>query len=579
MATKKSTATKTAPKKTAVKTAAKKTAAKTTAAKKTAAKKEAVKKTAVKKTAARKAASRKAAAPERSVRVRMYRQGLGDCFLLTFPSGTGRPFYMMIDCGVLLGTTDGAGQMQKVVQNIIETTRGRVDLVVATHQHWDHLSGFLQASELFAGPDEEVSAEDPRKLRVEQLWLAWTEDPANRLANHLRNQRQRREQALRATVQSLHGIAADLRREEAQQAGVLELAEAETAQAGSGREADRPLSMKTTLAAAQVEDVLGFFGAAGSGSTEEALEALREYARKAPRFCRPKDAPITLREVPGVRFFVLGPPENEELIKRSDPSRKQPEVYEEAEQALNLDNAFFAAALPGETPESMRDVSLPFDRCYQISVEQARQMRFFQSYYYGEDPEQPKFRDQSWRRIQTDWTSMASQLALQLDNDTNNTSLALAIELVDSGKVLLFPADAQVGNWLSWADLSWKVEGQTVHADDLLRRAVLYKVGHHGSHNATLRDQGLEKMESGDLVALIPVDEEMAKKKRWKMPFAALYKRLQEKTNGRVLRVDDTDRIEDRKAPADLKVSPAQWRAFQRSVTDTDLYYEIEIQP
>jgi len=39
-------------------------------------------------------------------------------------------------------------------------------------------------------------------------------------------------------------------------------------------------------------------------------------------------------------------------------------------------------------------------------------------------------------------------MALQLDNDTNNTSVALAIEFTDSGKVLLFPADAQVGSWL-----------------------------------------------------------------------------------------------------------------------------------
>ena len=46
-------------------------------------------------------------APASGVKIRMYRQGLGDCFLLAFPDpAAARPFYMLIDCGVLLGTQD-----------------------------------------------------------------------------------------------------------------------------------------------------------------------------------------------------------------------------------------------------------------------------------------------------------------------------------------------------------------------------------------------------------------------------------------------------------------------------------------
>ena len=59
----------------------------------------------------------------------------------------------------------------------------------------------------------------------------------------------------------------------------------------------------------------------------------------------------------------------------------------------------------------------------------------------------------------------------------------LAIELVASGKVLLFAADAQTGNWLSWSAVKFK-DGAKL--DDLLKRTVFYKVGHHASHNATL---------------------------------------------------------------------------------------------
>src|SRR4051794_28176192 len=86
-------------------------------------------------------------APEK-VKVRMYRQGLGDCFLITLPRTTGKPFFIMIDCGVILGTADAVTKMEAVVTDIAQTTHGRIDLLLATHEHWDHLSGFVQATDL-----------------------------------------------------------------------------------------------------------------------------------------------------------------------------------------------------------------------------------------------------------------------------------------------------------------------------------------------------------------------------------------------------------------------------------------------
>src|SRR5690606_6160869 len=105
-------------------------------------------------------------------------------------------------------------------------------------------------------------------------------------------------------------------------------------------------------------------------------------------------------------------------------------------------------------------------------------------------------------------------LALKLDEDTNNTSLVLAFEFEDTGDVLLFVGDAQVGNWLSWEKVSFAVpeSDRPLPALDLVRRAIFYKVGHHASHNATLRRQGLERMESDRLVAFVPLDVATAKK-------------------------------------------------------------------
>src|SRR5262249_1930541 len=157
------------------------------------------------------------------------------------------------------------------------------------------------------------------------------------------------------------------------------------------------------------------------------------------------------------------------------------------------------------------------------------------------DPLDPE----KWRRIEAAWLAGAAELALQLDSHTNNTSLALAFELPD-GRVLLFPADAQVGNWESWhADADgkkrvWQVGDRAGSAESLLNRTVLYKVGHHGSHNATLRDKGLEMMTDPNLVAMVPVDVYIAhEKKHWlRMPFDPLMQRLAELTRGRVLQAD-----------------------------------------
>ena len=105
----------------------------------------------------------------RAVTVRMYRQGLGNCFLLTFPRPIG-PLHMLIDCGVRLGTIRQDEKMAEVATSIRDTTGGHIDILVATHEHWDHLSGFVQAGDMFD------------RITVGDVWFAWTEDPDDALA-------------------------------------------------------------------------------------------------------------------------------------------------------------------------------------------------------------------------------------------------------------------------------------------------------------------------------------------------------------------------------------------------------------
>ncbi len=551
--------------------------------------------------------SRRSAVDAAHVSVRMFRQGLGDAFLLQFPKAGGTTFSMLIDCGVLVGTADGADRMRKIVAEIGRLTSKSLDLLVITHEHWDHLSGFIQARDLF------------QTIRVRRIWMAWTEAPDDPQAQLLRRERTRRQKALQLAVKHLQG------------------------------------ARRNSFLAADVRNVLGFFGV--RQGTADALQAVRELAPSVPEYLEPGAPPRTLRGLPGVRFYVLGPPKGDLLFKDA-PSKRNPEVYTELHAAAmgSGAEASFVAALAAQddteidlgdeiagaggafapfdvavktvTPDEARHAAtkLAGDEeeyrkrtealaARQTELEQRREStktaasagqpvvdpevealalrintlradlesrratlerdaaRSYERYY---DPQE------RWRSIESDWLDAAGPLALKLDSDTNNTSLVLAIELVESGRVLLFPGDAQVGNWLSWHQLpGWRVSDgsgrrKRVTTEDLLRRTVLYKVGHHGSHNATLRGQGLELMTSPELAAMIPVDEKLAlsqKPHEWKMPFPPLYDALQERTLGRVLRGDRP--VDKLKRPGSTPA--AVWQQFLDAVDDSELSVEYRV--
>jgi hypothetical protein len=482
------------------------------------------------------------------LRVRMYRQGLGDCFLITFPSNSGEPFYMMIDCGVVLGTPKPQPIMKNVVDDIAAVTKGKIDLLVATHEHWDHLSGFVQAQDSF------------KKIKVEKAWVAWTENPKDDLANKLREERRATENALRMAVTRLTAFGA----------------------------AD---------SAARVDSLVGFFGAT-AGSTSTALANVKAMAGEQ-EFRTPGEPPITISSLPNVRFWILGPPKDEKLIKKSNPASGEAYGVAADAQAFLMSALTLGMKATDDVFEPDESNGKPFEDCYAIPLARAQHVPFFEQRYFGEsgdgslyqrtrtkgpqgkskiNGEGREIRNQAWRRIDATWLEGSETMALQLDSATNNTSLVIAIELIDSGEILLFPGDAQAGNWLSWQNLKWSLpDGKTVTGPDLLARTIFYKVGHHGSHNATLKAKGLELMVNDALIAMIPVDHEMAVKKRWgMMPLPDLVDRLEKKTHGRVLRVDD--KVKTPAGLATLKpadTDAATWKQFTDRVSVTELYYEL----
>lgn len=506
-------------------------------------------------------------APQSGVTIRMYRQGFGDCFLLIFRGDDGAPRTMLIDCGVLKNSPDEQTRMQAVVEHLHAETGGEVDVLVATHEHWDHLCGFIHA--------------ESYTPKAKSVWMAWTESPTHPLAQELRAHRARALRAVQSALTRMHlSLDPDVYETAEQVAAVTAFFGLETstpAAAVGAASGDGPL-LGVSPATAK-----GLQIAAGCGPV---------------RYCTPGEI-LGVPGVSGVRVYVLGPPEDARLIRKSDPTKHGNEVYEKGfaldpvASLLHAAEASLAVAsdstgAPGTDEDSeLRELSFPFDRVRQKSSAAARSEAWFQRHYFGTvAPEGggqgiPPREQMDWRRIDDDWTQAASQLALQLDSDTNNTSLVLAIEFIESGKVLLFPGDAQVGNWLSWEALHWG-EGELGHGarelkvQDLLRRTVFYKVGHHASHNATLRAKGLELMEHPELVAMIPVDEEVAHRPKgslkngWDMPFPPLLERLQVRTRGRVIRADVNVPPE---VPAHSSLSPDEWAAFCSRVHDSEVFF------
>ena len=171
----------------------------------------------------------------------------------------------------------------------------------------------------------------------------------------------------------------------------------------------------------------------------------------------------------------------------------------------------------------------------------------------------------AWRRIDTQALDSTPTLALQMDNYVNNTSLALAFEFPNED-VLLFPGDAQVGNWDWW----FKIEKFDVKK--LLARTIFYKVGHHGSHNATLKD-ALELMRHPDLVAMMPTNEAFAKNsKHWEMPARNLRVALLDRAKRRVLRNDQgLPGVEDN------PMADGDWGDWKGNVVENRLFIDYYV--
>ena len=314
--------------------------------------------------------------------------------------------------------------------------------------------------------------------------------------------------------------------------------------------------------------MLGFYGISknerASAKTDKlpadlparARKVLQKMGKKDPQYLSPGEV-FNLPGISGgaVKVYVLGPPKSEDHLYKKEPRKDETFDHKLSANAANAEKMLVAMKkLSGSMKVKHDDEPFPFDEPYRKSENLDKVVDV-----YNKD---------KWRQIELDWINQAEQLALWLDGFTNNSSLVLAFEIVKTKKVLLFAADAQAGNWRSWKEIKWKKMPAGFNWLTLMKNTVLYKTGHHGSHNSTLAE-GLNNMTHKELVVMIPVertDPNLTKKKDpWQMPATNLYKELKKRSQYRIIRMDDG--ISKAKA----------WDELPNQPSKNDLYCEYEV--
>ncbi len=377
------------------------------------------------------------------LRIRMYNVGFGDCFLLTFFYEGSKPEerHVLIDFGSTAAPENRPSQMALVAKNIEATTGGRLDAVIATHRHADHISGFTTSKGKGTG---DVIARIAKNALVVQ---PWTEEP--KLAKNatapasVRAAKGERGLALRQvkSLESMHDIAAsivrsarrlDVKRMDAENEDERIMAAIPVRDAGVG---------------SQLRARLGFIGETNL-KNDSAVRNLMSMSKQKEYLYY--GAKTKLEKVlPGVKVHVLGPPtadQHKEILKErsKDPS----EFWQMAARAAEV-TAQPQSPMLFPRAKSIRGATVP------------KSVRWFV------------------RRLRAVQAQQMLELVRIIDSAMNNTSLILLFEI--GSKLVLFPGDAQIENW----EYALKYASDRSVNLARLKKVTLYKVGHHGSLNAT----------------------------------------------------------------------------------------------
>lgn len=393
-----------------------------------------------------------AAKPAR-VRLRMYRVGFGDCFLLSFEYATalsdGRSVrHVLLDFG---STSRPAGQkdLVPIARLINQHTGGELDVVVVSHRHKDHLSAFA---------DSAVTDLLAKRGYPRLVVRSWTEDPAA-------DKRATGAAGSRPLSAAVGGKSASF-------LATLDKAE---------EFAEQLVAMTPDVSTRSLVGVLRQV-ADDQLRNAAAVKKLAAWGKAGSATYVHYGVPSGIEDVvPGVTVKVLGPPTVDQHPRVASQRSKDKDefwmVYRRVLDALSPED--FGAERGGDAPPEGADDAAP-PPPPATPMDAAAVDSPLRTTGFGDPGPVRWLTDRMGRQR----LNSLMRVVRILDKVINNTSVILLFDVPGVRPLrLLFPGDAQIENW----EYALKVADDKKANLDLLRTVDLYKVGHHGSRNATPR--------------------------------------------------------------------------------------------
>lgn len=379
-----------------------------------------------------------------------YDVGFGDCLLLELAYATETRF-VLFDFGTKgaakpkgKAATAASSPMLKIARDIEArikaAKKGRLAAVIATHRHQDHISGFSPGSKN-NGPGAVIKALKPEV--VVQPWTDTPSAPANWSGPDARGK------SLKAV-----GLGGDPL---ALAPGTLSLVH---------RFADLAMQ-EAELSASRftAEAVRGIMSVAHNNlANRDALDLLEGLcpANKHDYVYAGVRAKNLERALPGVKVKVLGPPTLNQYTKAFKGYAKDvPDEYWSLRAQLSDEHAFWQqlASLQAMAVDGAASSGKPL--------------------FPGGSPHSPPEARWLVKRLGQDRGDSVFEVVRSADSVLNNTSVMLLLTI--GTKRLLFPGDAQFEAWEYVLEVA--KDGPATKRE--LAQTDVYKVGHHGSLNAT----------------------------------------------------------------------------------------------
>lgn len=333
---------------------------------------------------------------------------------------------------------DSTGQrLLRIAEHIKTICHGKLDVVVATHRHKDHIYGFglKEAGRIIMECNPSIviqpwteNPEDNRKINKKKSILSQEEfknDGAQNFASMLND---------------MHTVAGSV--------------EAEIKHLSNGNKFTKTINSR-------LKEQIIFAADDNQIKNQAAVDNLQKMGEN--HYVNFGYDKIDWKAIlPGIKVHILGPPS----LEQSDEITKATNTSDEFWSIQAMTNNFWGtqAATSNLTKGHIEGKKLLFGKDKVLDEEFVPpNVRWFV------------------RQLRVLRANQLLEIVQFVDNALNNTSVILLFEI--GNEKLLFPGDAQIENWQYLLNKA----KEDVNLENVLKDTTVYKVGHHGSRNATPR--------------------------------------------------------------------------------------------